>query len=651
MAGWAALLCVAGGGAVAAPGSVDEAAPDRIQVGTVRDLNYGDGLFYFFQGESLESLTRFEAYSRWQQMPNHQAEADLLLGGLYLELGLHNEAGARFEQLLGPQVPVGVRNRAWFYLARVWYARGYDERAEQALRRLQGVLDADLESQRMHLLANVLMRQSRFGEAADLLDGWQGPDTWAAYARFNLGAALIRDNQLDVGARYLDAVGVLDTTEPELVALRDRANLALGFAWLQSGEADRARPVLQRVRLKGTYASRALLGAGWAEAELGDFRAALTPWLELKERSLQDPAVQESWLAIPYAYARLDAPAQAAEYYEAAIAAFQQESQRIDAAIARVDSGALLDSILEREGRGEGYGWFYQLRDVPGEPESTYLYAMFAGHDFQEGLKNFRDLAYLERMLARWTDSFGAYESMIDTRERAFAQRLPQADDMLGREAGADLRRRRDVVASRLDAAAAQGDAAALGTPEQREQWRRILAAEDAIVAAPASPELDALRDKLRLAKGVLYWQLAEAFRGRLFAERRELRAIDAALVETQQRTDRLRVARESVQAGTGSYRERVGTAGTRLAELRQRLEATRQLQSRHLTQLAVRELRAQKDRLAAYQVQARFALAAIYDRAATSRVGPAVPAAEASAPAPGDPGEALIRSGPEGRP
>jgi tetratricopeptide (TPR) repeat protein len=155
MAGWAALLCVAGGGAVAAPGSVDEAAPDRIQVGTVRDLNYGDGLFYFFQGESLESLTRFEAYSRWQQMPNHQAEADLLLGGLYLELGLHNEAGARFEQLLGPQVPVGVRNRAWFYLARVWYARGYDERAEQALRRLQGVLDADLESQRMHLLANV----------------------------------------------------------------------------------------------------------------------------------------------------------------------------------------------------------------------------------------------------------------------------------------------------------------------------------------------------------------------------------------------------------------------------------------------------------------------------------------------------------------
>jgi hypothetical protein len=149
----------------------------------------------------------------------------------------------------------------------------------------------------------------------------------------------------------------------------------------------------------------------------------------------------------------------------------------------------------------------------------------------------------------------------------------------------------------------------------------------------------------------VLYWQLAESFRGRLFAQRRELRAIDAALVETGQRTERLRVARESVQAGTGSYRDRVGAAGVRLAELRQRLEATRQLQSRHLTQLAVRELTAQKDRLAAYQVQARFALAAIYDRAATSRTVPAAPAADAPSPAPGGRSEALIRSGPEGQP
>jgi hypothetical protein len=43
---------------------------------------------------------------------------------------------------------------------------------------------------------------------------------------------------------------------------------------------------------------------------------------------------------------------------------------------------------------------------------------------------------------------------------------------------------------------------------------------------------------------------------------------------------------------------------------------------------LAVRELEAQKARLAEYSVQARYALAALYDRAAASALPPATGAA-----------------------
>ena len=103
---------------------------------------------------------------------------------------------------------------------------------------------------------------------------------------------------------------------PELAALRDRANLALGFAYLQANEPARARPALERVRLDGPYSNKALLGIGWADAALGDYQGALTPWLELRERNLLDAAVQESYLAVPYAFAKLNANAQSAEYYE-----------------------------------------------------------------------------------------------------------------------------------------------------------------------------------------------------------------------------------------------------------------------------------------------------------------------------------------------
>ncbi len=636
---WASLLAVV----VALPTAyAAQPNPDQtLAIEQVKDLSYGDGLFYFFQGENLEALTRLDAYARWGRLPNHGPDTELMLGALYLELGLHNEAGERFERLLGAAVPQGVRNRAWFYLAKVWYARGYDGRAEQAARRLQGALPADLEAERLHLLANVLMRQSRFAEAADLLDGWQGPDLWAAYARFNLGVALIRDNQLDLGARYLDAVGRLDTSNAELLALRDRANTALGFAWLQSGEAERARPVLLRVRLQGPYSSRALLGAGWAALEQGKPREALDPWLELKDRALQDPAVQEAWMAVPYAFARLDAPAQAADNYEAAMVAFDAESARIDAAIARVGSGTLLDSLLEREGRGEGAGWFYQLREVPDQPESAYLFGLMASNDFQEGLKNYRDLAYLDRMLARWTENFPAYSSMIDTRERAFALRLPSADSLLDKQVDVGLRTRRNQIDQQLTEAANAADYARLGTQRQRGQWQRILAAEQALAAAPAGSETAEQRDKLRLIKGALYFELSAAFRASLFAQRRELRDINATLKEATVRTELLRAARDGAPNDTASFRQRIDVSGSRLVELRQRLDRTRQLQRDYLTGLAVRELAAQQERLAAYRLQARFALATIYDRASLPKAAAGAGTPDAAAqPSSREPGQ-----------
>ena len=139
----------------------------------VRDLHFGDALFYYYQGQDFEAITRLQAYQQWGRMPHHDAETNLLLGGLYLSLGLHNEAGERFETLLTQSVPEGVRNRAWFYLGKVWYARGYLDRAERAIKEVQGRLTPDLEAERMHLLANILMRQQRFDEAIALLNAWR----------------------------------------------------------------------------------------------------------------------------------------------------------------------------------------------------------------------------------------------------------------------------------------------------------------------------------------------------------------------------------------------------------------------------------------------------------------------------------------------
>lgn len=194
------LLAVAAAAAVVVTATVPADArrhdPEKLPETRIRDLHYGDVLFYFFQDDDFEAITRLTAYQHWNYIPHHEAEGQLLLGGLYLSLGMHNEAGERFKTLLTDDVPTGVRNKAWFYLAQVWYARGYLDEAANALRKINGRMSAELEAEREHLFANVLLHQGHFDEAIRLLATSRGASIWSAYARFNLGVALIRKDRI-----------------------------------------------------------------------------------------------------------------------------------------------------------------------------------------------------------------------------------------------------------------------------------------------------------------------------------------------------------------------------------------------------------------------------------------------------------------------
>jgi hypothetical protein len=601
-----------------APGLLPAAEVETLPVTRVQDLHYGDVLFTTFVGDDFEALTRLEAYNHWQLMPHHQGEAELLAGGLYLQLGMHNEAGQRFESLLTEEIPASVKSRAWFYLAKVWYARGYYDRAIEALARISGALSPAEAAERVHLQANALLNLQRYDEAIAVLGAWQSNSTWMQYARFNLGVALVRSDRLPDGARMLDAVGTIVTDNEEMLALKDKANLALGFAWLQASQPESAMPFLQRVRLEGPQSSRALLGLGWALSALGRHEEALTPWLELQDRNLLDAAVQEAYLAVPYAFAKLDANGQAAEEYEKALDSFAGERANIDAAVARIREGNLMRELVGADDAASPQrGWFWQLSELPDAPESRYLYPVLAGHDFQEGLKNYRDLAYLGSTLARWDENMAVYDDMIETREAAHAVRIPRVDSLLGSDALATAEARRKALEGQINDIVNTEDIAALGSAQQRAHWQRVQAIEAALAGQPDNDETRAAREKLALVKGVLYWDLHQAYRARLYQQRRQLRELDKTLAEANTRWLRVQQARASAPVATGEQAERIAVLTQRLKDLRARLGAAAGAQQDLLAGIAVHELDLQRERLEEYEVQARFSLAAIYDRAA----------------------------------
>ncbi len=607
---------------------------------TVQDLAYGEVLFHFFQGDDFAALTRLQVALQRAALPHHREEAELLEGGLLLSYGLLDEAQSRFERLLHARRDPVLRNRVWLHLARLQLRREDTAAAAAALAQVDTALLSPERQDEFRLLqARVFMDQGDLQRARPLLAAVTHSPVLAAYARFNLAVALERSGDREAARALLAELGA---TGPgagedgeEILALRDRALLALGYLNLRERRPQAARRHLLRVRLDGLEAAPALLGLGWAEFAAGELQRALVPWSELRRRSVTEPAVQEVLLAIPYALTEAGAYAQAARYYEQAAESFAAERRRLTALAERIrDRGA--GRLLLPPGRDDwnhdgvaarGRAWASPA--PPAETADRELLALLAGESFQAVLENLRELGFLLRDLERWHRNLQAFRDMLDLRRRAYAQRLPRIEAAQARLDLGAARRQRDAFAARLAGITQAEDSLALADGEALRQLDR-LAKVQALLERHAGQKgsgegsgeesgekLAPLREKHRLLAGVLHWRLAQAYKPRLWALRKELRALNQALERAQDSRAALERARRAAPQGFAGFAARIDALEETLAHLQARARQTLAAHEDHLQRRLLQVLEARDQRLRAFEAQARFGLARLYDLSA----------------------------------
>jgi len=600
-------------------------APMRI----VEEPHYGDGLFHFYQEQYFTAITTLMVSQHFQRVARHADEAEVLRGGMLLSYGMHREAGEVFARLIDKGAPPAVRDRAWYYLAKIRYQRGYLAQAKDALGRIDNTLPGALEEERVLLQANLLIALADYAGAVKVLSalgsteaprkGVERGTSAVPYARFNLGVALIKSGDVAQGSALLDQIGSAPASDEEQRGLRDRANLALGFAALANKQPEKARGFLERVRLNGLQANKALLGYGWAAAELKNPKQALVPWTELAQRDPHDAAALEARIAVPYAYAELGARGQALARYNEAIAAFDRESRALDGSIASIRSGLLLTGLLERN-PGSDMGWFWNIGTLPSAralPHAGHLAPLLAQHEFQEAFKNYRDLQFLSRNLQGWSDSLGVFGDMLANRRAAYATKLPQVRAQTPQDTElAKLRQRRDLLADELQRATAAADGAAFFDAAQAELLARLARAGEALQKLPVEQQPAHAGERLRLAKGALTWELAQQYPQRVHQAGRQLQAIGTQLNDARQRENALAQAQKEEPQRFEAFAARIAELGKRIQALSPRVVALSNEQQLGIQELAVAELLLQKQRLAVYATQAQFAVAQLYDRA-----------------------------------
>ena len=581
----------------------------------VRDLYYGEALYQFYQQNYYSAAVHLLTAHERELLSHHDTEAQLLLAGIYLSYGLHDDAEHLFMVLLDEKNRPEVHDRAWFYLGKIRYYKGLYAEASLALWQVGDHLDPALSEELQTLKANLLMAREKYTEAAESLAELadDGDENQAWFARFNLGVALVRAGQAEEGTGLLDRVGQLRSGDEYLKALRDRANLALGYRVLKQ-DPERARSYLRRVRLNGPFSNKALLGMGWVALEQQQYKQALLPWTELSRRERADAAVFESLLAKGYAEERLQAYPQAMNSYREAIDTYQQELTALDATRAAVSQGRLWDDLLKQVD-GNEMGWFWEAELLPDTPEARYLPTLMAGHGFHEAIKNLRDLNFLRGKLARWEDDMPAYDHMLALRRQTFADQLERLtpDETLARIE--DIRASRDIYAQELQHI--DHDALALATENEQKQIERLQGIEDRLWRLQDHRRIDRYRAQYRFFKGLLEYDIRTTYAARRWRVQKALRSLDREFEAALTQQNSLQQARARAPAGFEGFDQHIQRLRGRIDTLKQDVDTAFDEQQRQLQAQVDEALDHLRDKLVNYLDRARFSLAHLQDLAA----------------------------------
>jgi hypothetical protein len=590
---------------------------------------HAESLYYAHQGRYFEALERMDVEIA-QHYGVDERELDSLhpfiehaefsVGDFELRYRMHHRAGRAMRAVIEADVDDAVRNDAAYRLAKLHFQKGQPEAALRTLDDMRGETPEAIRDDVGFLRANLYLATERPAEAAEVLRGLQGSDALRGFSAYNLGIALLEDGRADAALSQLDRAGRISVSDPAALAIRDKSNLVLGTLRFEAEEFDTAKDSLDRVRLEGPFSNQALLRAGWAEISAENFERALVPWNLLAEREATDIAVQEAWLALPYAYGKLDVHGRAALLYGQAIESFASELDKVDASIGNIREGEFLKALVREEIRRDA-DWVIRLRSLPNAPETFYLMTLMASHDFQTALQNYLDLEDLRSKLVAWQGGLGAFEELIALRHAYYEPKLPPMDARF-RELDAQMRLRLEQLEhldARLQKLLIAPRPELLATADEQALDARIATLEASLEGAQAANAL-ALRERVARLRGRLDFELETQYPERLTDAHRHLREVTGDVETLTARYDAFVRARQAASHSYVGYDGRIHALRARIGDALERIASLMARQGHQLETVAIAELVARRDLLETYRNRARFAFADSYDRAAKAQ-------------------------------
>jgi len=373
---------------------------------STQDLEYGAVLYEYFQKNYFEALIEQEYAQAINNSVAKSATGQILKGGMMLSYSMPDAAKKIFDDLLQTQASEEVSNKAWFYLAKMLYAKADIVNARDSLNRIKGKVPDDIYTEYNYLVllvakGNLQNKSSLISE--DILKGAQKNTLYYPYLLFNTAIMQLKNGQLKDAVKNLEVVTGYSGKSEELSVLADRARHGLAELAIKYNRLDEAWNYLKPIRTNGLYSNRALLSYSWAAINLKHYGDAIPALELLNKRSIAIPEVQESIVLLAHVYEQegllkkaLQANLNAEKSYYNGIEMIAEAQKIID------KQDVPREFINNIEAMMDDSDWFNTKPSVDYKKLTPFLIDLMAGHQFRETLDELADLYAIEGNLEEW---------------------------------------------------------------------------------------------------------------------------------------------------------------------------------------------------------------------------------------------------------
>jgi len=643
---------------------------------------YQQVLYEYYQGNFSLALTKMAVLE--QKFPNgllqipdylsgHQVEPELLKGGLSLAYGLDNAASDIFLRLLKNNAAPDVTAYSWLLLGKTYYQkRQYSDAAKAFQKISQNNADEFFEPSTrdnwlymQSQLHGFLLDQETGGADIQWLEKLSDDSIYRHYVQYNEALALLQkgesqqaitrlsilaNNENSFVRRWTGWTGWADpifsvnedqNVEAERDAIRDRANLTLGYSLLQYGEPHDAFRAFENIRTDGLDSEAALLGYGWAAAKKNELQTALGIWQRLMQMPQNSEYTLEAYLASAYAYEKAFAPRQSLQVlqqgldrFEKALAGLNQAEQQVNRRQFILD---LLPNTHKQQGESEDIS---TLLNQKGQQSNTsqLFNTVAVSSEFRSELSALGQIRNLLQQLQDWQQRMQQYHLMLDERQAEQVKRAKQILQNRTLEQLPQLKTQRDALAKVIDTAKHQQDGQVFMSLQSQQWLDRVKRSEKRLATiAQLKKQLgqttlaDSYQRRVERVAGRLVWQASEAYSANKWQAQKALNQLDDEITQAQQRQQNL-LNQLAAKPDFTAQRLRVSTLAQRING---EITKSNDLQTVLISQLSDnfnQFIQAHKKKVNNYVLQAQLAMVRLSDQALQKDNDSSTPLSKASA-------------------